>query len=84
MPFRDGVFALVLSFTMLHHLPSSALQDPLFSEAYRVLKPGGIFVATDTMWSLWLQLFHSTDNGHYRLRAIASAIRIGRFPGCGD
>lgn len=61
MPFRDGMFAVVLSFTMLHHLPSSALQDRLFHEAYRVLKPGGIFVGTDSMWSLWMQLFHVAD-----------------------
>jgi len=61
MPFRDGMFAVVLSFTMLHHLSSSAQQDRLFHEAYRVLKPGGIFVGTDSMWSLWMQLFHVAD-----------------------
>jgi len=61
MPFDDGMFTFVLSFTMLHHLTSSALQDRLFREAYRVLKPGGIFVGTDSMWSLWMQLFHVAD-----------------------
>lgn len=61
MPFRDGTFDLVLSFAMLHHLNSSALQDRLFREAYRVLKPGGIFVGADSMWSLWMQLFHVAD-----------------------
>jgi SAM-dependent methyltransferase len=61
MPFRDGTFSLVLSFTMLHHLSSSALQDRLFREAYRVLKPGGIFLGTESMWSGWMQLFHFAD-----------------------
>jgi SAM-dependent methyltransferase len=61
MPFRDEMFALVLAFTMLHHLSSAAGQDRLFREAYRVLKPGGMFVGTDTMSSLWMQVFHLTD-----------------------
>ena len=61
MPFQDGMFALVLSFTMLHHLPSSTLQDRLFAEAYRVLKRGGVFVGSDSMWSFWMQLFHFAD-----------------------
>ena len=32
MPFCDRTFSVVLSFTMLHHIPSSALQDRLFCE----------------------------------------------------
>lgn len=55
------MFSFVLSFTMLHHLSSSALQDRLFREAYRVLKPGGIFVGADSMWSVWMRLFHFSD-----------------------
>ena len=34
---------------MLHHVPSPALQDRVFSEARRVLRPGGVFVATDSL-----------------------------------
>ena len=41
LPFPDGMFSAVLSFTMLHHVPSLALQDLLLAEAYRVLRPGG-------------------------------------------
>jgi SAM-dependent methyltransferase len=61
MPFANGLFSSVLSFTMLHHLPSAALQDRLFCEAFRVLKSGGIFVGCDSMWSLGMQLFHVSD-----------------------
>lgn len=61
MPFSDGLFSSVLSFTMLHHLPSAALQDRLFCEAFRVLKSGGIFVGCDIMWSLAMQLVHVSD-----------------------
>ena len=47
MPFPDGSFSTVLSFTMLHHVPSVTLQDQLLAEAWRVLRPGGVFAGTD-------------------------------------
>ena len=58
MPFRNGQFSSVLSFTMLHHVPSSGLQNRLFAEAYRVLRPGGVFLGVDTLWSLRMWVFH--------------------------
>jgi SAM-dependent methyltransferase len=61
MPFRNEMFSVVLSFTMLHHIPSSALQDRLFGEAYRVLKPGGNFAGSDSLWSVWMQIVHLAD-----------------------
>lgn len=61
MPFRDEMFSAVVSFTMLHHVPSVALQDRLFAEVYRVLKPDGIFAGADSMWSLKMRLFHFGD-----------------------
>jgi SAM-dependent methyltransferase len=61
MPFRDETFSAVLSFTMLHHVPSSGLQDRLFAEACRVLRPGGIFVGSDSSWSVRMWLYHLAD-----------------------
>jgi ubiquinone/menaquinone biosynthesis C-methylase UbiE len=61
MPFQDETFSIVLSFTMLHHISSSGLQDRLFREAYRVLKPGGAFVGTDSTRSLRMRLVHVAD-----------------------
>jgi SAM-dependent methyltransferase len=61
MPFRNGSFSGAVSFTMLHHVPSSALQDRLLAEVCRVLKPGGMFVGTDSVYSLGFHLMHLRD-----------------------
>jgi ubiquinone/menaquinone biosynthesis C-methylase UbiE len=54
LPYPDGRFSAVLCFTMLHHIPSVALQDKAFSEIARVLRPGGTFAGTDSIGSGWL------------------------------
>jgi SAM-dependent methyltransferase len=46
---------------MLHHVPSVELQNRLFAEVARVLRPGGIFVATDSLPSADLEDFHEGD-----------------------
>ena len=61
MPFEDGSFSGVVSFTMLHHVPSPALQDRLLAEVCRVLKPGGVFAGTDSVYSLGFRLIHLGD-----------------------
>jgi SAM-dependent methyltransferase len=61
MPFPDGSFSAVLSFTMLHHVPSVTLQDQLLAEAWRVLRPGGVFAGTDTAPGVLLRLTHIGD-----------------------
>jgi SAM-dependent methyltransferase len=61
MPFPDGSFSAVLSFTMLHHVPSVTLQDRLLAEAWRVLHPGGAFAGTDTAPGVLLRLAHIGD-----------------------
>jgi SAM-dependent methyltransferase len=61
MPFADGSFSGAVSFTMLHHVPSYALQDRLLAEVYRVLKPGGVFAGSDSRWSVGFHLIHFGD-----------------------
>ena len=55
MSFPDGSFSAVLTLTMLHHVPSVTLQDLLLAEAWRLLRPGGVFVGSDTALGALLQ-----------------------------
>jgi len=61
MPFSDEQFSAVVSFTMLHHVPSRALQDKLLREVVRVLEPGGIFAGSDSTQRLFMRLIHIGD-----------------------
>ena len=63
MPFADGAFSAVVCLTMLHHLPVAALQDRLFVEAHRVLRPGGVFCGSDNPGrGLRFRLYHVGDD----------------------
>ena len=61
LEFPDGRFSGAASFTMLHHVPTSALQDRLFAEVARVLRPGGVFVLGDSLASEELEVHHQGD-----------------------
>ena len=61
MPFADSSFSTVVSFTMLHHVSTAALQDRLLSEARRVLRPGGVFAGFDGVGSFLFRLVHLGD-----------------------
>jgi SAM-dependent methyltransferase len=45
MPFADQSFSSAIAVLVLHHLKSEELQDHAFAEAFRVLRPGGVFLA---------------------------------------
>jgi SAM-dependent methyltransferase len=60
-PLPDSIFDAVVCFTMLHHVPSAALQDRLFAEASRVLRQGGVFAGYDSLSGLAFRLFHMFD-----------------------
>ena len=61
MPFGAACFSAVVSFTMLHHVPSPELQDRLLAEVCRVLRPGGVFAGSDSTASLLFRLAHLGD-----------------------
>jgi len=59
LPAED--FSSVVCFTVLHHVPTPALQDQLFAEAFRVLAPGGVFAGSDGVDSRWFRIAHFRD-----------------------
>jgi SAM-dependent methyltransferase len=62
LSYPDESFDSVGSFTMLHHVPTAALQNKILAEAFRVLRPGGALIASDSIASNGLHHFHEGDN----------------------
>ncbi len=61
LPFAAQSFSSAIAILVLHHLRSRELQDRMFAEVYRVLRPGGIFLA-----------FEINDNWVHRVGHIRS------------
>ena len=61
LPFGDEQFSSVVSFTMLHHIPSAEMQDRLLRQGWRVLERGGVFVGSDSLQSWLMRLIHIGD-----------------------
>jgi ubiquinone/menaquinone biosynthesis C-methylase UbiE len=53
LPFADQSFSSAVAVLVLHHLPSIALQDQALGEIFRILRPGGVFLAVEIVDS-WL------------------------------
>ncbi|MGW5747078.1 class I SAM-dependent methyltransferase [Amycolatopsis sp. NPDC003861] len=79
MPFESGRFSAVVCFTMLHHVPTAALQDAIFAEAARVLRPGGKFCGTDSQLSFRFRLLHIGDT----MNVLDAGHLPGRLAGAG-
>lgn len=69
MPFADASFACVLSISVLEHIAEPAR---VVSEAYRVLRPGGVFVGTLVLHDLRQHLFYSGIFQRIGLRRLAN------------
>lgn len=61
LSFKSGALQTVTTFTMLHHVPSQALQDRLLAELCRVLRPGGLLVGTDSTETPSRRELHAGD-----------------------
>jgi len=61
LPFASQTFSSALAILVLHHLKSPTLQDQMFAEVFRVLRPGGMFIA-----------FEITDSWLHRVAHIRS------------
>lgn len=61
LDFEEDSFDSVGAFTMLHHVPTESAQNRILAEAYRVLRPGGVFLGSDSRASTALHDFHIGD-----------------------
>lgn len=61
LSYNDDRFTGAACFTMLHHVPTEELQDRLFAEIARVLRPGAALVASDSLRSDELEAHHEGD-----------------------
>ena len=61
MPFEADRFSGAACLTMLHHVPSPGLQDKLFLELCRVLRPSGVLVGCDSIDTPEVRAGHHDD-----------------------
>jgi ubiquinone/menaquinone biosynthesis C-methylase UbiE len=61
LSYPDASFDFVGCFTMLHHVPTLAMQNKILAEACRVLRPGGVLIGSDSLASSDLHHFHADD-----------------------
>ncbi|MGB7732035.1 MAG: class I SAM-dependent methyltransferase [Candidatus Acidiferrum sp.] len=63
MPLKDAQFSAAVCLHMLHHVHSPDLQDKVFREVWRVLKPGAVFVGVDSLGlqKFWMRAIHLGD-----------------------
>ncbi len=57
----DDRFSAAACFNMLHHVPTTELQDRIFSELARVMRSGGRLVAVDGTHNEGTKAFHEGD-----------------------
>jgi SAM-dependent methyltransferase len=61
LAFPDARFSAAVCFSMLHHVPSADLQNRIFAETARVLRPGAPLVALDGVENDATRSFHEGD-----------------------
>lgn len=66
IPFANGFFDAVCAFDFLEHVKNSSL---VFAEVYRVLKKGGIFLATTPNGSVLFKNFLPYDPTHINIKS---------------
>jgi len=58
LPFPEQIFSAVIAVLMLHHLRSREAQERAFAEAFRVLRPSGVFLAVEIQDSWFHRIGH--------------------------
>jgi SAM-dependent methyltransferase len=75
LPFPDEVFGCVFSLSVLEHIPSPT---DVVAEAFRVLRPGGIFVGTVVLSDLHEHLYYPGLFRRVGLGLLGRAYRFGQ------
>jgi ubiquinone/menaquinone biosynthesis C-methylase UbiE len=75
LPFADTTFSSAIAILMLHHLNSSESQDRAFSEIFRVLRPGGVFLAVEIQDS-WLHRVVHIKSTFVPLNPVSAPARL--------
>ncbi|MGB7434271.1 MAG: class I SAM-dependent methyltransferase [Candidatus Acidiferrum sp.] len=79
LPFACESFSSAVAILVLHHLESAKSQDQMFVEVFRVLRPGGVFVAFEIPDS-WV---HRVGHIRSMFTPIAPASLLPRLSGTG-
>jgi SAM-dependent methyltransferase len=58
LPFEERTFSSAIAVLMLHHLRTRSAQENAFREAFRVLRPGGSFLAFEIEDNLLHRVIH--------------------------
>ncbi len=61
LPFPAASFSAAACLTMLHHIPSAALQDAALAELSRVLRAGGVLLGSDGLDTPARRSLHQDD-----------------------
>jgi ubiquinone/menaquinone biosynthesis C-methylase UbiE len=61
LPFPNNTFSSAIAILMLHHLRASKDQDQAFGEIYRVLRPGGVFLAFEIRDAWFHRVIHTNS-----------------------
>jgi SAM-dependent methyltransferase len=75
-------FSSVTCFHVLHHVPTAELQNQLFAEACRVLRPGGTFLLADALDQEPVRQRHAEEGETFLpvpLNDLANRLRIAGF-----
>jgi SAM-dependent methyltransferase len=90
LPFPAGRFSAAACLTMLHHIPSPALQDAALAELARVLRPGGLLAGSDGLDTPARREVHEgdvfvpVDPGTLEARLLAAGFARARVEEAGD
>ncbi len=58
LPFPEKTFSSAIAVLMLHHLKSPEVQEKCLTEIFRVLRPGGVFLAVEIQDSWFNRIIH--------------------------